>query len=88
MIIKKIKGKLKLNWEDQFIFEKVYSNETYLLTTVEGDRIILRTNTRFLKNYYPPLKYTYIYKGFQVDKDYNSQAQPNINHVPNWRQDS
>lgn len=53
LIIDKKKGKLEPNWEGPFMVEKVYSNGTYLLVTMEGDRIILPINAPFLKKYYP-----------------------------------
>lgn len=52
MIVGKKKEKLEPNWEGPFAIEKVYSNGTYLLIIVEGDRIIPPTNARFLKKYY------------------------------------
>lgn len=53
MIINKKKGQLEPNWEGPFAIEKVYSNRTYLLITMEGERIIPPTNVHFLKRYYP-----------------------------------
>lgn len=42
--VHKKKGKLKRNWEEPFMPEKVFLNVAYLLTSMEGDRLIPSIN--------------------------------------------
>lgn len=46
MLIGKKKGKLESNWEVPFVVEKAYSNETYLLITMEEDGTVTPANAR------------------------------------------
>lgn len=44
MITDEKKENSSKSFKDTFIIEKAYSNDTYLLTIVEGDRVIARTS--------------------------------------------
>src|SRR5436190_5443087 len=48
----KIREKFQPKWEGPFIVETVYSNRAYLLTTKEGDVIMMPINGKYLKKYY------------------------------------
>lgn len=52
IIIDKKKGKQKPNWEGYFVIDKIYSNRTYLLRTIAGDRIIPHKKRPIPKKYY------------------------------------
>ena len=49
----KSKSKFEPKWEEPFVINKVFSNGTYALLNVEGDRCMLPINGKFLKRYYP-----------------------------------
>jgi len=49
----KTKGKFQPKWEGPFVVESVYSNGVYRLINPEGDTLMMPTNGRFLKKYYP-----------------------------------
>lgn len=46
-------GKFASKWDSPYAVEKAYPNGTYLLCNVEGNQILLVTNAKFLKKYYP-----------------------------------
>lgn len=50
IIIDKMKRELESNWEGLFIIEKVCSNESYLLITIEGGLVILQDDARCCKS--------------------------------------
>ena len=49
----KSKGKFEPKWKGPFVIDKVFSNGTYALLNMEGDRCMLPINGKFLKWYYP-----------------------------------
>ncbi|XXG85698.1 hypothetical protein AAC387_Pa11g0732 [Persea americana] len=49
----KSEGKFEPKWEGPFVIDKVFSNGTYALLNMEGDRCMLPINDKFLKQYYP-----------------------------------
>lgn len=53
MIIGKKEKKTRAKRERPIRHQKVYSSETYLMTTVEGNGIISPTNAHFLQRYFP-----------------------------------
>ena len=48
----KSKGKFEPNWEGPYVIDKVYSNGTYAVLTLEGEKCVMRINGKFLKRYY------------------------------------
>ena len=49
----KTKNKFQPKWEGPFVVEIVYSNITYRLTNLNGDKLMMSINGKFLKKYYP-----------------------------------
>lgn len=51
--IKRKEGKFASKWDGPYAIEKAYPNSAYLLRDIEGNQILLVTNARFFKKYYP-----------------------------------
>ena len=53
LVAHKSKGKFESKWEGPYVIDKVFSNDTYPLLNMKGDRCMMPTNGKFLKRYYP-----------------------------------
>ena len=49
----KTKRKFQPKWEGPFVVESVYSNGTYRLITSDDDMLMMPSNDKFSKKYYP-----------------------------------
>lgn len=47
------KSKFTSKWDGPYAIKKAYPNSAYLLHDMEGNQILLVTNARFFKKYYP-----------------------------------